>query len=283
MNVQSLDECPPRLFRLKMRLARYHCIIEYVQGKKLQVADALSRAPVDRPDLSLTELVESHIAAVSECWPASQAQLKKIREETLKDPQLKALLNVLRNDWPAGKKDVNPLIRSFWDNRQVFTEVDGLILKGTQIVIPQSMQMEMLRRAHEGHLGVSKMRARVRSAIWWPGKSQRIESHVAECETCARFRSQQRKEPLQSVELPQRPWEKVAADLFEWEGQAYLLLTDYYSRFPEVRHLPATKSEDVISAMQDVFSCHGFPSVIVSDNGPQFASRSFRISLRDLR
>ena len=47
MNVQSTEECPPRLMRMKLRLFRYCFRVVYVQGKKLVIADTLSRAPVE--------------------------------------------------------------------------------------------------------------------------------------------------------------------------------------------------------------------------------------------
>ena len=120
----------------------------------------------------------------------------------------------------------------------------------------------MLERAHEGHLGIVKTKAHVREVIWWTGMNNQVEQLVSSCETCARFQNQQRKEPLLSTDLPQRPWKKVAADLFELEGDHYILLVDYYSRFPEIRHLSSTLSANVISAMTEIFACHGIPSEI---------------------
>ena len=70
----------------------------------------------------------------------------------------------------------------------------------------------------------------------------------------------------------------MAADLFELEGDHYILLVamDYYSRFPEIRHLSSTRSANVISAMTEIFACHGIPSEIGSDNGPQFSGAEFQ-------
>lgn len=39
-------------------------------------------------------------------------------------------------------------------------------------------------------------------------------------------------------ELPSRPWQIVATDLFHFRGCDYLLLIDYYSRFFETAKLP---------------------------------------------
>ena len=98
------------------------------------------------------------------------------------------------------------------------------------MVIPHTLRGEMLERAHEGHLGIVKTKTRVREVIWWPGMNNKVEQLVSSCETCARFQNQQRKEPLLSTDLPQRPWEKVEADLFELEGDHYILLGLHYSK-----------------------------------------------------
>ena len=61
MNTQSLVECSPRLMRLKLRMLRYCFTVEYVPGKMLVVADALSRAPIvtdeSQQETTLSELL----------------------------------------------------------------------------------------------------------------------------------------------------------------------------------------------------------------------------------
>ena len=70
--------------------------------------------------------------------------------------------------------------------------------------------------------------------------------------------------------LPDYPWQKVATDLFELKGVTYLLVVDNFSRFPEVAKLTTTTSASVISALKNIFSRHGIPEVLISDNGRQF-------------
>ena len=79
-----------------------------------------------------------------------------------------------------------------------------------------------------------------------------------------------------STPLPKHPWERVGTDLFELNGKQYILIADYYSRYPEVIRLTSTTSASVISAMKSVFSQHGIPHTVVSDSGPQYDSNEMK-------
>jgi len=48
---------------------------------------------------------------------------------------------------------------------------NGLLMRGCRLVIPLELQPEMLSKIHEGHLGITKCRARARQSIWWLGMS----------------------------------------------------------------------------------------------------------------
>ena len=77
-----------------------------------------------------------------------------------------------------------------------------------------------------------------------------------------------------SSELPEYPWQKLGSDLFELKGVHYLLV-DYFSRFIDISKMSSTTSASIISALKSTFSRYGIPSIFVSDNGPQYASKEF--------
>ena len=84
------------------------------------------------------------------------------------------------------------------------------------------------------------------------------------------------KEPLMQHPMTSRPWERVGADIFEFEKKKYLVLSDYYSNFFEMTKLTSMNAENVISICKSHFARHGVPDVLVSDCGTQFTSSLFK-------
>ena len=80
-----------------------------------------------------------------------------------------------------------------------------------------------------------------------------------------------------SHEVPQGPWEKIRADLFEFESTNYLMIADYYSCFPIIRRMRNTITNATFDVMKQVFSEYGVPKTVISDRGPQFPSKEFKV------
>ena len=69
---------------------------------------------------------------------------------------------------------------------------------------------------------------------------------------------------------------KVAMDIFHYKRHDYLVIIDYYSRWIEIKHVTSLTPDCVISRVKNVFTTHGIPDLVVSDNGRQFDSDDFR-------
>ena len=76
-------------------------------------------------------------------------------------------------------------------------------------------------------------------------------------------------------EVPQRPWAKLGTDIFEFAGKPYLLVVDYFSKYPEVCCLENKTARCVISHLKSMFARHGFPDELIADN-MQFGSADMR-------
>ena len=98
------------------------------------------------------------------------------------------------------------------------------------------------------------MQAKSQEALYWPGMSVQIEDKVKDCTTCHDYALTQQKEPLIPSPVSDLPWEVAASDIFAFEGEYYLLLLDYYSKFIEVTKLKDIASLETIEVLKEHFS-----------------------------
>lgn len=75
--------------------------------------------------------------------------------------------------------------------------------------------------------------------------------------------------------VPDHPYQMVGVDLLDCNGKSHIVVTDYFSNYPEVATLQVTSSQAVIAFLKTVFARHGVPCEVFSDNGPRFCSREF--------
>ena len=142
--------------------------------------------------------------------------------------------------------------------------------------MPHSKRLETLKVLHLGHYAVDKMQLRALETVYWSGINKDIHKHYKSYKTCIKYSKSQRSEPLQSHPTPEVPWHIVATDLFETKNSNYLLIVEYYSRFPVLCKLGSTISRVLVQEMKAVFAELGPPNIIVSDGGPQCTSAEFR-------
>ena len=203
------------------------------------------------------------MAAVSHL-PASNHTLEMYRKAQLEDQQCQTVLQYCQEGWPD-KRDVDPAMKVYWDIRGELTVGDGLLMRGHRIIVPKTLQNETLEKLHNGHQGLVRGRLRAKLAVWWPGLSKQLTDFVQKCPECTR-ECKPGKEPLVPTPLPEYPWQQVATDLFTLNSSDYLIVVDYFSRYPEVIQLRSTTSQAIINALKSVFARHGIPETVRSDN-----------------
>ena len=193
---------------------------------------------------------------------------------------LSSLTKTVHEGWPQSRKDCPEQLLDFWSFRQEISEEDGLHYKSHRLIMPYSERLETLKVLYLEPYAVSKMQLRALETVYWPRINKDILRYYQSCKTCIKYSKSQRNEPLQSHPTPEVPWHTVRADLFETRNSKYLLIIDYYSRFPVLYKLSSTTARVLIQEMKAVFAEHRVPSVTVSDGGPKFTATEFQDFMR---
>ena len=167
------------------------------------------------------------------------------------------------------------MFRPYFDLRDELVVRDVLVFKGSHLVVPTSMRKELMSVAHSTHIGTEGCLRRVRECLFWPRIASDVKDNVSKCDVCLAYRTSQTKEPLLQHEVISQPWAKVAADLCESNGCPLLVVSNYSSNFIEVSRLHTITTKAMVRELKTIFARFGMPEILVTDNGPQFASKEF--------
>ena len=266
--LKPIYKASPRLQLMLLRLMKYTVDVVFVPGKYMYIADALSRATVLDGENQMEDEEAQFVHSIVNSLPMSQVRQEEARTATQKDPVLQELSGVIKKGWPSHKWGAPAEIRPYWSFKDEIFENDGLIFVGDRLLVPRDLQHDMLQKIHGSHLGIEKCKARAREILFWIGMSADIEKVVAKCPVCIKYQPNNRREPLKPHEVPDRPWSQVGADIFQFGNSDYLVVVDYFSKFPEVVSLRNKTAKMVISKLKSIFARHGIPDVFMSDNMP---------------
>ena len=275
---KPMNQTSPRLQRMLLKLQRYQLNVGYIPGKLMYVADTLSRAHPPQgkyqDDEDFDDKLEIMVQSMLSNIPIKAMDWKKIQQATEDDPIFQGLKSMIINGWPDHKSSLPSELQPYWQVKDDLYIANEVVLYNEHIVIPAELQTKALALLHESHQGIEKSKMRAKSTMFWPGIGQDIEDSVEKCPICLTHRNQQQKEPLLPHPVPERPWQKVGSDILTFQNVDYLLVVDYYSKYPEIIKIEDKSAGTIIAKMKAIFARHGIPEELMSDNMP-YASKEF--------
>ena len=159
------------------------------------------------------KLPKLYVYQITQQLPARSDILHQLRVAMQADDELALLKHTIVQGWPNSIKQVPPEIQAFWTFREELTVEDGLILKGTRIVIPTKQWEAILKLIYKGHLGLNKCRLRAKETVYGPELNDQLEDLVLNCELCLKYSTAKCKQDpslLLGQEVPLYPWTKLA-------------------------------------------------------------------------
>lgn len=180
---------PARIERWNLRLSQYVYDVQYRPGKQ-NPADYLSRNPYAN---KLTdEMAESYVRFIAHHALPRALTIEEVQRETHADPTLQTVRRgVETGKWTvqegANIADIQ-VFKLISSHLTVLVDKEDqerfVILNDNLLVIPKSLQRQVVKLAHEGHQGVVKTKQLLRQKVWFNGSSTMIEEECRNCLPC---------------------------------------------------------------------------------------------------
>ena len=186
----SLLRAPRRLQSMLLALQHYPMTVKYRPGPLQVTADMLSRCPVDKssPGVSDEQIfqIQSFLSDLNISNPRQDLSISEntyhvIKENTKKDEDMKVLGKLIMNGWPSKLMDVPKEVKSYHSFRDKITILDGILYKGSRIIIPEACRPFVLEKLHVSHQGTATTLRRARGVLFWPQMSEDIRIYTENC------------------------------------------------------------------------------------------------------
>ena len=147
------------------------------------------------------------------------------------------------------------------------------------LVILKSWKYTVLVEAHDklGHQGISCTCCLIKRQYYWKGMNKDIRKYITKCVLCRRVKAKVQHYPLQMMEIPDRPFDKITIDLItECETSAsgnkhILTIIDHLTGWPEAFPIPDKSADTIVSTfINEYLPVHMYPQYILSDTGMEF-------------
>ena len=163
----------------------------------------------------------------------------------MRDPVEKGKVNKVKGEYPRVAKEL--------------AVTERILIRRKQLVIPKGedgvLTKDILTAAHQGHQGISQLKNKLRSAVYWPNITKDAEEEVKEYLACQATSSRRHHaDMLTPSEPPRKIWEKVGTDhwglLLDGSKRCILVVQDYKSKYLEVIIVDSTGAADNIKALE---------------------------------
>ena len=140
-----------------LKFHQYRVQIIYKPGPEIFTADRLlSNNQVEGKDKPIKDM-GIHVDTIQNSTDMLECvSMAEIQQASSQDNHLQQLKKFIIAGWPNTKDELHANIRLYWPCRDKLVVIDGIILKGRCIVIPNSLWQQVLAQLHTSHMGIEK-------------------------------------------------------------------------------------------------------------------------------
>ena len=81
-----------------------------------------------------------------------------LQQALSQDSHIQKLKHFIITGWPNSKDEISEELKPYWSYRDELAVINGIVLKGRHIIIPNSLKQQVLDQLHMNHMGIEKMK-----------------------------------------------------------------------------------------------------------------------------
>jgi len=262
-----------------LKLQDYDFTLKHILGKTNTKADILSwkeqvNTKEDNKDIQLLK---------DEMWTRKTTAKVMMLERKVMAEESDIVKRIRRNN--TREKEI---VQALEKNDGLAWEEDGVAYMERRIYVPNNKELrkEILKEHHEPadieHPGQHRMLELLKRTYWWPGLKEDVKRYVQGCFKCQQNKVQHQRKAgeLHPLEISQGLWQEISIDIIrplpKSNGMdAIVVIVDWFTKMIRLKATMTNVSSEGIAKIyrDDIWKLHGIPKKILSDRGPQFASK----------
>ena len=107
--------------------------------------------------------------------------MTEIQQASAQANHIQQLKNCIIAGWPNTKDELHVDLKPFWLYRDELAAIDGTILKGRHIVIPNSLRQQIQEQLHTNHMGIKKQnktKLLACESVYWSSINADIDNFI---------------------------------------------------------------------------------------------------------
>ena len=150
---KCLANTSPRLARMMLHMCNYDANVLYQKGSRMFLTDALSRFSSHNTRQGMqSEIKGLNISVHDVETDVHETTLDKIHIHSKTNSTLSLVMQYVLDGWPGNANECAEQAQPYFTYREELTIVDGLLVKGSSIVIPTDMRHACLETLHTPHM-----------------------------------------------------------------------------------------------------------------------------------
>ena len=107
--------------------------------------------------------------------------MTELQQALSQDNHPQKIKNIIIAGCLNNKDKIDEELKPYWSYRDELAVIDGIRLKGRQIIIPKCLRLQVVDQLHMNHMDIEKIKLLAHECVYWYNINADIEKYIKQC------------------------------------------------------------------------------------------------------